>query len=202
MRPFKILLSFFIIALMLNFLFLAEWARGSPNYQNEPDELQNPEPVMNSPVPAYVGESHESAGEAHMAEPVEVLPEPVHDVDQSEFYIPLEAENNQIHNLSFPITIQVAGYNSKSNYLYINYTLMTTKAVLSSERAIFNYVVQVFNAHDVLIGNIGSFESPEQVVGMWGQNSIDIRNSGIKITTKNLPATYRIIITVIETIII
>jgi len=168
-----------------NFRGLGPWL--SQDQETKSELQQGPEPIENSSEPTCDDESQkpEELTETNVTEPMEE-----------------QLEEVETENISFPTSIRVVGYDSKLNYLYINYSLTTTKTVSSSERIVFNYVVEIFNGNDVLIGSIGSFDSPEQEIGMLGQNSLDIRDRRINIRTDKLPAAYRIVITVTETYVI
>ncbi|WP_213818375.1 hypothetical protein [Garciella nitratireducens] len=107
-------------------------------------------------------------------------------------------ETSQTNDISFPSNIQVIGYHAEKQTVYLNYMLETAKNVNSSEKVTFFYVIEILNGADILIGNQGSFENPEQTTGSLGESSVSLQNQAIELTT-NLPTSYYLIITVIET---
>jgi hypothetical protein len=100
---------------------------------------------------------------------------------------------------SFPTAIQVAGYDQKTRNYYLNYTLHTEKAVDPAEVVTFDYVIEVFNSSGVKIGNLGTFDTPEQESGDAGDSDVEVQNSEITIDAPGLPAAYRVVITVTDT---
>ncbi|MGR6836840.1 hypothetical protein [Syntrophomonas erecta] len=102
---------------------------------------------------------------------------------------------------SFPTDIQVAGYDQKTLKYYLNYTLHTTKTVEAAETATFSYVIEAFNDSGVQIGNLGTFDVPETAAGDTGSTDASVKNSEITIDSPGLPAAYRIVITISETVV-
>ncbi|MDK2887919.1 MAG: hypothetical protein PWP72_797 [Thermoanaerobacter sp.] len=100
---------------------------------------------------------------------------------------------------SFPTAIQVTGYDQKTRNYYLNYTLHTTKTVDAAQTVTFNYVIEVFDANGVQIGNLGTFDVPETASGDVGSTDATVKNSEITINDPGLPAAYRVVITITET---
>lgn len=93
---------------------------------------------------------------------------------------------------SYPTQIRLVGYNSRDNKLYLNLQLETTKTVATGQVVTFNYFVDIFNDSAVALGNLGSYDTPEQISGSAGQQTVSVTNKEITLSG-NLTAEYRIV---------
>lgn len=95
---------------------------------------------------------------------------------------------------SYPVMIQVAGYNSRDNIYYLTFILKTTKTVEPGQTATFNYFIEVFDGTGTELGSAGSLDTPLQVAAGVGADEVVIKNQALVLT--GLPAGYRVVITV------
>lgn len=98
---------------------------------------------------------------------------------------------------SYPTSIQMAGYNSRDDKLYMTFELETTKAVDVAEVATFGYFIEVFDGDGEEIGNAGTYAAPETVAGAAGAQTASVTNEEIDIAPA-LTAAFRAVITVKE----
>lgn len=98
---------------------------------------------------------------------------------------------------SYPSNIQIAGYNSRDNMLFINFTLETVKSVNGGQRVTFSYYIEVFNSSSIMIGNLGTLESPIMSIGSLGSKITTVNDE--KITLLNgLTEEHRVVINVVS----
>lgn len=98
---------------------------------------------------------------------------------------------------SYPSNIQIAGYNSRDNMLFINFTLETVKSVNGDQRVTFSYYIEVFNSSSIMIGNLGTLESPIMSIGSLGSKITTVNDK--KITLLNgLTEEHRVVINVVS----
>lgn len=98
---------------------------------------------------------------------------------------------------SYPSNIQLAGYNSRDNVLFINFTLETIKTVNEDQRATFSYYIEVFNSSSMMIGNLGTLESPIMSIGNLG-SKITVVNDKKIILSNSLTEEHRVVINVVS----
>lgn len=98
---------------------------------------------------------------------------------------------------SYPSNIQLAGYNSRENVLFINFTLETIKTVNEDQRATFSYYIEIFNSSSIMIGNLGTLESPIMSIGNLGSKITVINDKNI-ILSNSLTESYRVVINVVS----
>lgn len=96
---------------------------------------------------------------------------------------------------SYPTTIQVAGYNSRDNLLYINSDFETTKTVQAGETATFSYYIEVFDSSGAELGTLGSYATPETVPAAVGATTVSVTNEAVTLTGA-LTAGNRTIVTI------
>ena len=95
---------------------------------------------------------------------------------------------------SFPSKLQVSGYNSRDNKLYLNIDLTTTKSVIGKTPT-FNYYIDVFDNNGVLLGNAGNTTIPESKIGTSGVSTESVLNKEV-ILSSSLTAAYQAVVTV------
>ena len=96
---------------------------------------------------------------------------------------------------SYASNIQLAGYNSRDKKFYTNITSETTKTVAAGKVATFNYEINVFNETSTLIGNLGSYETPQTIVAAVGLNTVQINNQVITLSSP-LTAKFAEVVTI------
>jgi len=97
---------------------------------------------------------------------------------------------------SYPKSIQMAGYNSRDDKLYLNFGLETTKTVETTQTATFNYFVEVFDGNGAVLGTVGSYIAPLTAAGSAGVKTATVTNKEVGLSS--LTAAYRTVITVKE----
>ncbi len=115
--------------------------------------------------------------------------------------ITVEGEGNYfVTGESYPTMIQIAGYNSRDNKLYINSDFVTNKTVEAAEAATFNYYIEIFNGLGTELGNLGSYDVPDEAIAAVGETTVSIVNEEISLTSP-LTAENRTVITIKSVII-
>lgn len=98
---------------------------------------------------------------------------------------------------SYPSNIQIAGYSSRDNMLFINFTLETVKIVTEGQRVTFSYYIEVFNSSSIMIGNLGTLESPIMSIGSLGSEIAVVNDEKITLLNR-LTEEYRVVINVVS----
>lgn len=101
---------------------------------------------------------------------------------------------------SYPTRIQLAGYNSRDQKLYLNFDLETTKTVGATQTATFNYFVEVFDGNGVALGTVGSYNAPVTAASSTGAKTTTVANKEVSLGS-DLTVAYRVVITVKDVII-
>lgn len=103
--------------------------------------------------------------------------------------------NNFVTGESYAEDITFTGFNVRDSKYYINYDLVTEKAVTTT--ADFDYFIELYNDSSSLIGNDGSYAAPTTGTTTEGADSDTLSVTNKEITlTDTLTAEYRLIITV------
>lgn len=98
---------------------------------------------------------------------------------------------------SYPTRIQMAGYSSRDNKLYLNFDLETTKS--GTGRATFKYFVEVFDGDGAVLGTVGSYNVPVEASGTeQNPKTATVTNKEVDLGSNSLTAAYRVVITVKE----
>lgn len=94
--------------------------------------------------------------------------------------------NYTVTGESYATNIQLAGYNSRDQKFYTNLTAETTKTVAAGGVVTFNYEINVFDGTSTLLGNLGSYVTPQTIVAAADSTTVQANN---KIVTLSSPLT-------------
>lgn len=112
------------------------------------------------------------------------------------YNVTIEGEGNSfVTGESYAEDIIFTGYNVRDDKYYLNYDLVTEKAVTTT--ADFDYYIEIYNDSSSLIGNDGSYDTPTTGTTTEGANAdtLSVANKEISLTD-TLTAEHRLTITV------
>jgi hypothetical protein len=93
---------------------------------------------------------------------------------------------------SYPTVIEMSGYNTRAQKLYVNSTLHTENDV-TGKTATFYYFIKVYDGNGNTLGNLGDLNTPLSVTGNAGEKGVDIRNLEIPLS-QGLTSSFRIVV--------
>ncbi|HEY8805305.1 MAG TPA: ice-binding family protein [Clostridium sp.] len=96
---------------------------------------------------------------------------------------------------SYASNIQFAGYNSRDKKVYTNLTAETTKTVAAGKVATFDYEINVFDGTSKLLGNLGSYGTPQTIEVAAGSQTVKENNQVVTLSSP-LTAQFREVVTI------
>ncbi|MCB2293654.1 DUF3494 domain-containing protein [Clostridium algoriphilum] len=96
---------------------------------------------------------------------------------------------------SYASNIKFVGYNSRNKKFYTNITAGTTKTVSAGGVAIFNYGIHIFDGTSKLLGNLGSYATPQTIEAAANSQTVQVKNNIVTLTSP-LTTEFREVVTI------